>query len=1378
MRGRRSLQELVQEAGISPVQTRQPCLPAPQQPAIVASEEDHTLARELLVEQRRNDPDYKDPGKQLKRIFRSSKEKEKLQDTAQWQFTQEEVDRALSAVIDKPTTGPGLVQAFISLGAKVNYVDTPDKKKTKGNERPNASARRRSTVLQRAATLRRADEVSLLASSGADQTTLDEGLKAALAAKDYPCIQELLRHGADINKFPNALADAVRANDQNLVRLLLRAPKALHSDILSSCLPAAAQAKSETIISLLIGYGANPNFNDASALSMSVLARDYRAALALVAGPIALTQSSLVVALQAAMNISNAQELHQFLQLLFCCRLPGNSLGLPGLLVAASKRNDTALAHLLIENEVTTTFNEAECLRHAISNSNWDLTSKILETAILPAHASVALAILPNDISKAERLRIIGTLVHKGANGPPLGRWLLRAVEEGDTPLTDLLVTASAAIGSDSAAVVQAAIVRKDMHSLRKLLNGRIPPHLLAKAFPLLRQGYTVHERLESTRLLLQHGARGPEVDQALVEAIADTSSLRDTTLIEILVQHGADVNSDGGKSIQLATTQGDVRILQMLRGARASTHSTASALPLIFGSTVARNPQTLKMVEILLSNGIEEGPALQTLHIAVNEGPSNLDIIDRFIAADSKLLGPVFQYASALADERKKAPMMRNLLEKGVPQVFLDDALLVETRHTLQSHDTTILRLLLEHGASMNFHDGESLSTAVCSNSITVTKLLLSSKEIPSKPTITKAFRSMFQHLDAQKGGNIQFEIAEQLLALGVEQVAIDSALRTILDDSTPGQDPKELVDLLLRYHANVNTADGTCFVFAARRKDYGVLGKLLSHNPDFSNIVPALLKSKLDEDVLTESLHACFESGCQSDQLERPNVFNLPALILALQNYPRSSGPAELLLHNGCNPNITVRDILEPAVGEESMTALLWALAQPQKTISTPVIRVLLRAGASPTRASSGSDISPIHIAARESRVDIVEELLNSGADPSVRDKWNRSALFSASSGSITSTVEILSAHALKDDGSLHEAARNLQLDHAKVLLKHGHHPNFPSRLHGGRNALGELCLNAEVTSGLQRTRARQLMRLFLDNGANPKFKARNERSTVVLALDNPHSALEVTDAVLETEVWQDLNDEKHMFRDSQGLWYSPLKLVELVPSNSRVQCKLELIELLRDKGCEPRYYSEHPQQPDGAVGMPQDIKQLADRQKQHQLSLQLAKEASEHTRMLEEASHRDILRRKQEQQDTEMAAAAAVHTQWAALSQQKHDTEMGLIRSAERTKRTEKVAWHGLQMQQEADAASKRLQIEDRKVSAAFAHEAQMAEQRKAELEYRTGVERRALMDKEQMFERNVNRQKMLTERMDESAQLHARLRQDRPAIEGAPQWGSVD
>lgn len=1380
--GRPTLQDLIYQAGVQPVVDRQPCLPAPTQPAIIASEEDHNLARNLLVDQRRNNPSYKDPSKQFKNVFKTSKEKDKLKDINKWDFSQDELDHALSAVIDQPTTSPGLVQAFISLGAKVNFVETLDDKKGKGAKQPNISARRRSTVLQRAATVRRADNVSLLASSGADQTTLDEALRAALGANDHPCVRELLRHGANINTLPNALADAVRSNDQNLVQLLLRAPKALRTEIISSCLPAAVQHKSEPIVSTLIGYGADPNFNDASALKMAISSHEYRLAVALLSGPIRTVTPSLIGALELVVRVPTAHQLHQFLQLLFCCGLPPNSPGLPSLLVTASKRNDSSLAHLLIDYGVPTAMNEAECLRNALTNSNWELTDAILKTAITPAHASVALAVLPVDAPKQQRLQIIGALLQKGASGPPLGRWLIRAVEDGESQLMDLLLRAGAPLESSSNKAMQLAIIRKDMPTIRKLLETKPSARSLAQLFPLLGEKYTPTERLETARLLLEHGARGVEVDRALLDAVKNTSASRDVSLVTEFVRYGADVNYENGKIIQSAAIQGDLSILKLLCTAGPSIQSTSSALPNVFSPNGNRHASTLPILQILLANGAEETLAITTIRTAVNGGPENLDLIIQLIKVVPNALGAAFHASISLENPSAKSTILQTLLKMGVAQNILDDALIVEVKRVKSSNfDTETIKLLLSHGATVNHRDGEALSVAVASGSKSLIRILLSSSALPSRAAITRSFHDLFSDMEKfedSSATNDQQDIICELVQHGVEGSAIDSALPKLIKMLRQNSRYERTVDLLLQHGAKVNHEQCSPFKFAAQDLHFTLFAKMLSCGPDFGTIMHSLPGWGLDERAAVEIIRLCFDNGCTSEHFETGTT--AVPLISFLEQYPRCDAIVKLLLDHGSNPDSTFSLTLDSSIGNEMATVLIYALSQPQKRVSSSVILAMLNAGASPTRSTAKSEITPISLAAREGRHDIVEELLKRGADASARDKWNRSALFYASSTSIISMVQLLSAHALKDDGSLHEAARSLQLEVATILIKQGHSPNFPCRLHTGRNALGELCLNAEVTTANQRTRARQLIRLLLDSGANPRFKARNERSAIVLALDNPHSPFEITEALLETEVWEDLNDEKHMFLDAKGFWYSPLKYVELVDHPNRTRQRQDLLELLQDKGCEPKYYSSHLEQPDDAIGMPSPIAKLADRQKEHELSLKLAKEASDHARMIEETNHRDLLRRKQEQQDAEAAAAVKQQSQWEQLETQRHEVQLAQVRSAERMKRSEKVAWHNLQVEQDRDFAAQRQQIEERKASVAFAHEQRLIKERQKELDHRAAVERKALKEKEELYERNVKRQKEITQRLDESAQLHARLRQDRPAIEGPPPgaWGTVD
>ncbi|KAF1834523.1 ankyrin [Decorospora gaudefroyi] len=1361
MERRASLNELIRNAGVTPVE-RQPCLPSATQPLIVASEDDHAQARNILLDRRVKNPESKGG---LKSIFKKPKEKGKAQELGQ--FSQDELDQALSAVISSPTTGPGLIQSFLSLGAKVNIIETPDNKKKRSGNQPSTGLRRRSTVLQQAASLRKADGVHILASSGADQTTLDEGLKAALAANDQACVQEILRHGADLNKFPNALANAVRSNDLNFVRLLLRAPKPLRTEVISSCLPAAVQQTSDAIISLLLAYGADPNFDSASALNMAIGKQSYKLVAALVAGPIRLTQSTLQRLLDTTMRLPTPQATLQFLQLLLCCGLSPDSRGLSDLLICIARNNDTAGAKMMLSYGVSTATNDAECLKEAITNSNWTLIDAILQYPVEPQHASTALAVLPSNAPQPNKFHVVHALIQKGATGAPLGLLVTQATREKDTQLLDLLLNAGATVDASDDSALHFAVANKDMSSLQTLLKVVHPsPEVLANLFPVLRS-HSASERRETSRLLLEYGARGPGVDQALVDAVADTSSDRDDALITELLKHSADVNYHNGKVFSLAATQVNMDLLRLLCKAKPRPSSTSPALLLAFDTHGGRHSKTLELIDLLLSHGSEKESTGRALQIAINGGPGNIDIIQRLLTARTELLSDALEQTILLQDPRKKAAILEALLKMNVTQEALNQALVAETRHVVSTKDVTSIKLLLAQGASVNHNEGEVLSIAVASRISSLTSLLLSGKHQPSQSSVTRAFRTLFTDEALSYGETKEetYETAGGLLDRGVEQSAIDAALQSVLSHDYDGQVTERWVDLLLENYADVNTGEGACFVFAAQKHSHAIFEKLVLHGPKFTVVVPALLSSKFQDEVGVTAIATCFAHGCTADQLEtRRN--KTPLLITAMSVYPRNGALIKLLLDHGLDADVSTFSVLDPQTGPEVVPALHWALNQPQKRVSDAVISALLKGGASATGVSPTSEKTALILAACEGRHDIVRALLERGADADTRDVWNKSALFYAS-GSVAgeAVVKMLAPRALSNDGSLHEAAREVSVEVARVLIECGHDANFPSRLHGGRNALGEVCLNATTT---HRSRLRQLLRLLLSNKANAKFRARNEKSVVILALDNAYSALPITEALLETEVWQDLNDEAHMYREpSSGLHYSPYSYVDLVSSPSRTPIKQALLELLRDKACLPVYYSDTPLQPVGATNIPPRLAKLVDKQKDHELMLRHEKEKFEQSRSMGETSHKDALRRNKEAHDAELAAQtkATVHwtaleqqkqQHWTALEQQKHEFEMQRVREAERMKRAEKAAW----LEQERDAVSKRQAVEDRKMGAAMAAEGKMIEQRRQEVEHRATVERKMLREKEEFYERNVKRQKEVRQ------------------IEGKGQWGSVD
>jgi hypothetical protein len=118
------------------------------------------------------------------------------------------------------------------------------------------------------------------------------------------------------------------------------------------------------------------------------------------------------------------------------------------------------------------------------------------------------------------------------------------------------------------------------------------------------------------------------------------------------------------------------------------------------------------------------------------------------------------------------------------------------------------------------------------------------------------------------------------------------------------------------------------------------------------------------------------------------------------------------------------------------------------------------------------------------------------------------------------------------------------------------------------------------------------------------------------VFLALDNATDPYTVTKALLDTELYTILNDPENIYHDkASGLCYSPISYVEHNRSAAGSQAqKDDLIRLLEDKRCIPRYYSYAGEQPADAIGMPEAQKRRFDIDLEHQLILRRAREAED--------------------------------------------------------------------------------------------------------------------------------------------------------------------
>lgn len=273
-----------------------------------------------------------------------------------------------------------------------------------------------------------------------------------------------------------------------------------------------------------------------------------------------------------------------------------------------------------------------------------------------------------------------------------------------------------------------------------------------------------------------------------------------------------------------------------------------------------------------------------------------------------------------------------------------------------------------------------------------------------------------------------------------------------------------------------------------------------------------------------------------------------------------------------------------------------------------------------------TSRSRSTALLLAARYHKADVVKSLLKQKPEISVKDKFNRTPLFYASGNGDAKTVRaLIQAKARNNDGSLHEATREVHPEVIQMLIKSGHDPNFSSTKHGGLTALGELCMYGDG-NGLG-GKIDDCIDLLVKARLDP-MKKWHGKTLLHMALENP-VPFPITSALLERVMYKHVNDPANTYH-YQGLNYSPTMVLakgHFIGTPGDCQA---LVSLLKSNGAVDVYYADEdlPQPPD-AVGLPKVILDAERRRRRHE----------------------EDLRYKLEKDMAEMRAAQLKHEQYMA-------------------------------------------------------------------------------------------------------------------------------
>jgi len=219
------------------------------------------------------------------------------------------------------------------------------------------------------------------------------------------------------------------------------------------------------------------------------------------------------------------------------------------------------------------------------------------------------------------------------------------------------------------------------------------------------------------------------------------------------------------------------------------------------------------------------------------------------------------------------------------------------------------------------------------------------------------------------------------------------------------------------------------------------------------------------------------------------------------------------------------------------------------------------------------------------------------------SAKDKFERSALFYASrNGDLDSVHALMGAKASPDDGSLHEAARELHADIVEALTDSKHKSKHDAMLqstmkeHGRRIALDEMLLRCDSQNGgLSKTegtiraltKAMLLAKKDFELGEDEFFRALNNANSVTLLK-----------ALLNCGLKRQLQNgdllKRFEAKNGTAYYYSPTAYIRRGLSYGPIQQPNQILNYLYDQGVNDCFYAPMFEwQPPDCQNMPAPIR-----------------------------------------------------------------------------------------------------------------------------------------------------------------------------------------
>ena len=712
------------------------------------------------------------------------------------------------------------------------------------------------------------------------------------------------------------------------------------------------------IARMLIAHGASLDFKRAAALKQAVIAQNVR-----MLNTLSLGRISSACATDVFTEIPQPFVERQTKNLMSPLISKGaKGIPLDKALVSAVQQKLEDVTVLLLDHKASADYNDAQALQIAATAGDIDTVILILSKGKpQPQSMRYVLPLIPPgpprlryDMTKS----IIDAASPAGIPTPLLDVALMEAVDtqslQIDLDLVNLVIVAGADVNCLGGKSFQTAAKRGSIELLELLVRSAPQPSSLSSAVPVAMRLADSALRMRFMVTLLDHGAHGPAVAQTLTEAIGEKPL--DEDLVLYLVKK-ANVDHHQGQALCNAVKCANKKIVASVIDLGHPNHQSRLA-----ALSIVLEPATedrLAKLDLLLRAGIDqEGLDKALVQEISNESNSEIKVIEMLLnreascnydrgkslelavrsrnnqvlrclvssKCDSPILAKLLPLAMHNVDPNTRHACMALLLSGGAKGDQVSRALVHEICSS-QECNPQLVKLLIDHGARVDYSEGQAIKNAV------------------SKPMMNEVLKLLFEGQGASTvlvlliplamnhAQETRLQILQMLLEKGARGAQVHVAL---IEAVKQGPHAQPTIDMLLQYNASVDYQNGEVIKIAAAAGHSSILDCLLQRNPNSEHLPEALrlamqtpaVQSGVNIPVRLKSVRLLTRAGVANSEVIHQ------ALIQAI--IQKDHALVDHLIRSGADPNFQSGECVITATKQVDIESLiLLARAKPSPAV-----------------------------------------------------------------------------------------------------------------------------------------------------------------------------------------------------------------------------------------------------------------------------------------------------------------------------------------------------------------------------------------------------------------------------------------------------------